>query len=77
VGSFPTGNNPQGVSDLAGNVWEWTSSMFDASGAARVDRGGGWDDDDPSIVRAASRDGRAPSYRYRYLGFRCARAGSP
>ncbi|HEU4533164.1 MAG TPA: SUMF1/EgtB/PvdO family nonheme iron enzyme, partial [Polyangiaceae bacterium] len=25
VGSFPRGNTPQGVEDLAGNVWEWVA----------------------------------------------------
>lgn len=28
VGSYPEGNSPEGVSDLFGNVWEWTSSWF-------------------------------------------------
>ena len=28
VGVFPTGDTPEGVSDMAGNVLEWTSSLW-------------------------------------------------
>ena len=30
VGHFPEGNNKEGIYDLAGNVWEWTTSPYDA-----------------------------------------------
>jgi serine/threonine-protein kinase len=30
VGQYPTGANPYGVLDMAGNIWEWTSSLYKA-----------------------------------------------
>jgi formylglycine-generating enzyme required for sulfatase activity len=28
VGVFPEGDSPEGVTDLCGNIWEWTASVF-------------------------------------------------
>ena len=74
----------RGLSDMLGNVWEWTCSDYDGayggaerrcadafSGAQKAVRGGGWSDP-PAQVRIANR-GRLPGeYRYANLGFRVA-----
>lgn len=73
VGTFRGGANPQGVMDLAGNVWEWTSSKYEAGSPARVGRGGSWFFDRPEFLRASNRFRFSPSDREFLLGFRCAR----
>lgn len=72
VGSFPEGRNRFGALDLAGNVWEWTSSTHGASG--RVTRGGSFSRSDASSMRAANRGFIEPTNRFGYLGFRCAKS---
>ena len=88
VGSFPLGRTPQGLDDMIGNVWEWTSSeasMYKgndktALGAADrgkiVARGGSFksrpDGDEPVTVTA--RRWLARDFRDPVLGFRLVRA---
>ena len=83
VGIFSSGASPYGLLDMAGNVWEWTSSLYkgfpyrasdgreDVSASGnRVLRGGAWCD--PSVyARSAYRAGPPPDRRYVYWGFRC------
>jgi hypothetical protein len=45
--------------------------------AARVNRGGSWNNDNASNLRAANRNRNAPTNRNDNLGFRCARTARP
>jgi formylglycine-generating enzyme required for sulfatase activity len=81
VSTFDGGSTPEGLHDMTGNVWEWTSSdycMYDPSLACahdqKVARGGGWFSSDPNVVRTQVRQGYAPTTRSANVGFRCARA---
>jgi serine/threonine-protein kinase len=72
VGAFETAGSVYGVADAAGGTWDWTDSWFDHRKALRVLRGGSWLNP-PADVRCAYRTGSQPSYRFTYVGFRCAR----
>jgi formylglycine-generating enzyme required for sulfatase activity len=71
VGLFTRGATPDGMDDLAGNVWEWTADWY-AKDESRVVRGGSWDSQSGSL-RAAYRFRVGPGGRVVSVGFRCAR----
>jgi formylglycine-generating enzyme required for sulfatase activity len=71
VGLFPRGATPEGIQDLAGNVWEWTADWYEV-GANRVVRGGSWNNHSRNL-RAAKRNRYEPENRNFSIGFRCAR----
>ena len=69
VGSYPEGATPEGLYDMAGNVWEWTDSWYDSSRSSRVIRGGSWS---YAAVhcRSANRLINTPGLRLNNVGFR-------
>ncbi len=80
VGAF--GAAPSGLTDMAGNVWEWTDSWYQPYGAQnwkpndkseRVQRGGSFlcDPGFCSGFRATARSHSTPDTSLMHVGFRC------
>jgi len=72
VGLYPLGATPEGVLDMAGNVWEWTADWYGQTRCLRVVRGGSWYEN-PGGLRAAFRYWNVPDLGFNDLGFRCGR----
>ena len=73
VGLFPMGAaRGTGIQDMAGNAWEWTSSLYEKGQRYMVLRGGSFNDD-AWYLRAAFRGYYDPDGRFNVIGFRCVR----
>ena len=78
VGSFTGGDTPLGIHDMAGSLWEWTTTTRPGDNSKSTDmaiRGGGWDIviGFPSFA-SGSRVGYETTYRSKAVGFRCAKS---
>ena len=90
VGSKPEGTSWVGASDVSGNVWEWTNTIYrnypytaydgrenmDTANAWRILRGGSWGDNS-NTTRAAYRFGVNVYAKLGHVGFRVALYPSP
>jgi formylglycine-generating enzyme required for sulfatase activity len=85
VDHYPRGASPFGVLDMAGNVWEWVSSIYarypysaqdgredPQSNAPRALRGGSFASPNARFVRCAMRSLSYPTRRREHIGFRVA-----
>lgn len=88
IGDYPKGASPFGCLDMAGNVWEWTSSLYkpypyvpddgrenQKDGGRRTWRGGSFVSDDLN-VGCAYRNFNNPDNSYNNAGFRVMSPGA-
>lgn len=88
VGRYEKGKSPDGMYDMAGNVWEWVQDWYGIDyyevsdkqnprgpvvGQFKVLRGGAWSEL-PKYLLTYGRFKLSPQTRNSYTGFRCARS---
>ncbi|MEI7748667.1 MAG: SUMF1/EgtB/PvdO family nonheme iron enzyme [Chlorobiaceae bacterium] len=75
VGRYPEGATPEGLYDMAGNVWEWMDDWFHTNDEnMRAMRGGAWTDTFDRL-RCVYRTGMRPKlFRGYHVGFRVVRS---
>jgi len=89
VDAFPEGASPYGILDMAGNQWEWVSSVYKPypyliddgrenlkAGPVRSTRGGGHDSQEYELTttQRGRNLSRNPKAGHHNIGFRCAKS---
>jgi len=72
VGRYPEGATPEGLYDMAGNVWEWMDNGYDEDKSVAFLRGGSWYGTDDNL-RCSARVYLNPGYGGSGIGFRVVR----
>jgi formylglycine-generating enzyme required for sulfatase activity len=78
VGAYPAGATPEGLMDMAGNVWEWCENLYGVGALGpdvRALRGGSWDYT-ADVLRCAARGNDRPVNQWYVGGFRVVYASS-
>ncbi len=76
VGAYPAGATPEGLMDMAGNVWEWMKNRYRGGSRSRSVRGGSWVSQSDNL-RCSARNDVLPGPQWPLSGFRvvlCARS---
>ena len=77
VGRYPDGATPEGLYDMAGNVWEWMDVWYDDNTKrSKALRGGSWDLNAEDLA-CSSRVNFFPDLRLNFFGFRVVRPSLP
>ena len=73
VHAHPAGLSPYGVGEMAGNVWEWTSTVLTDVDTVNVIKGGCYNDP-PELLRSDLRLEAVPKDKFETIGFRCVKS---